>query len=725
MAEVLLDSYSEENQVSLVGLSSSTYGIGQAFTPSETTTISKAVLYMSRTINVVSGSAVASLYAVSGTPGTNAVPTGPALATSDLVDVLEIPSGAGGGKGLVEFPFSSSYILESGTYYIIAVSMETPLEAGYGVTIYTGSSDHQGNGATMNSGGTWSSSSADRIFYIYGNETETNTYYFDGHNGISDPDGVWTDEANAFDGDDDTYASIDNSDAGDEYTNYLQGIGTSSPASGGAITQVRARSCDHLGCFFFETIDPPVGGWTWEAVQNLEVRIWLVGSPAFNPYFAIYESGDAGGTRLYGRAAVSSEFGRIELEVTHEASSDTELTTADLATTPTLETVSLTQAHTISDIGSLSTAPALETITLTQHYTLTVADLSTAPSLGTLALTQAHTLAVDDLSTSPDLEALPYLGEIEYVYDNNEELVTDNDGNPVYVLSDAIALSVAHLTTTPSLEAVALTQQHTLQVDNLSTAPSLTSPTVTVSYTLTVADLATSPALSSPTISVAYSLTVADLTTTTNLETLSLVQQHVISVGNLGTTPTLETLDLILGGALTISDLATAPAFETVSLTPGLSIDGLTASTSLESITLLPDYILSVNDLSTTPVLGTVELVPHYVLSVSHLSTAPSLSEPGVVTVVTLILADLSLLPVFENTNLVQQSILSGVAELIATTHLQETTVSPEVAVANLATSPSLSAIPHLRDDYRLWKFEKPTNPSVYKSEGVLPTTWE
>ena len=212
-------------------------------------------------------------------------------------------------------------------------------------------------------------------------------------------------------------------------------------------------------------------------------------------------------------------------------------------------------------------------------------------------------------------------------------------------------------------------------------------------------------------INVGDHVTVADLTTTTNLETLSLVQQHVISVGNLGTTPTLETLDLILGGALTISDLATAPAFETVSLTPGLSIDGLTASTSLESITLLPDYILSVNDLSTTPVLGTVELVPHYVLSVSHLSTAPSLSEPGVVTVVTLILADLSLLPVFENTNLVQQSILSGVAELIATTHLQETTVSPEVAVANLATSPSLSAIPHLRDDYRLWKFEK-TNQS-------------
>ena len=95
------------------------------------------------------------------------------------------------------------------------------------------------------------------------------TYYFDGHNGITDPDSAWTNEAYVFDGNPDTstYGT-----SGSSSSNYLLGKGTTAPSSGGIITQVRAKIIGTNTTWV--TLDEPTGGWTWGAVSELEVRVW-------------------------------------------------------------------------------------------------------------------------------------------------------------------------------------------------------------------------------------------------------------------------------------------------------------------------------------------------------------------------------------------------------------------------------------------------------------------
>lgn len=128
------------------------------------------------------------------------------------------------------------------------------------------------------------------------------TYYFDGSDAAAtDPNGVWTNDSNAFDGDTATVAeAITN---GDTVSNFLKAEGTNAPSSGGVIAEVKARlySTDagaalsanvytdglaqDLGVFSdlgvgwggYVTLATPTGGWTWAKVQALEVKIYRDG----------------------------------------------------------------------------------------------------------------------------------------------------------------------------------------------------------------------------------------------------------------------------------------------------------------------------------------------------------------------------------------------------------------------------------------------------------------
>jgi hypothetical protein len=145
------------------------------------------------------------------------------------------------------------------------------------------------------------------------------TYYFDGYLGISDPDSWWTNDANAFDGNDATNASrIGTSGAGSETSRFLQGNGTTAPTSGNAITGVRARakvqnadgagghtirvytsglgetllsnlSMGGAGPAYFTNwadLSVPSGGWTWAKANELEVKAWSTN--AFGNQFELY-----------------------------------------------------------------------------------------------------------------------------------------------------------------------------------------------------------------------------------------------------------------------------------------------------------------------------------------------------------------------------------------------------------------------------------------------------
>lgn len=133
---------------------------------------------------------------------------------------------------------------------------------------------------------------------------QTNTYYLDASDAAaSDPNSVWTTDANAFDSGDDTTADV--AVAGSTSSNYLQGEGTNAPATGGTITSVKARLrgagslgvevmnaamyTDSLGELLgtasmtapvsvgwsgYTTLSTPSGGWTWAKVQALETKLY-------------------------------------------------------------------------------------------------------------------------------------------------------------------------------------------------------------------------------------------------------------------------------------------------------------------------------------------------------------------------------------------------------------------------------------------------------------------
>ena len=134
----------------------------------------------------------------------------------------------------------------------------------------------------------------------------TEVFHFDASDeGPTDPDTVWTGDANAFDNDISTIASV--TVAGTETTNELSAGGTNAPASGGPIIRVEARTFvgtltgDSISVDFYEdgdlagdalsgtslaisgwsswgNLNPPVAGWSWAAIQALEVAIFGNGS---------------------------------------------------------------------------------------------------------------------------------------------------------------------------------------------------------------------------------------------------------------------------------------------------------------------------------------------------------------------------------------------------------------------------------------------------------------
>lgn len=96
MAEILVDSYSEANQSGGYTLSrthpttaSLKSAAGQSFTCGSTCKITSAKFYLKK-VGLPTGNAHVVLYAHSGTYGTNSVPTGGALATSDDFDVEDL-----------------------------------------------------------------------------------------------------------------------------------------------------------------------------------------------------------------------------------------------------------------------------------------------------------------------------------------------------------------------------------------------------------------------------------------------------------------------------------------------------------------------------------------------------------------------------------------------------------------------------------------------------------
>lgn len=164
---VLIDSYTgSTNATGLLGAGATQKGRAQAFTCNIDCILNYAEFRVKNNASAT-GNATAVLYALTGTYGTDAKPTGAPLATSDNVDVSGISSSA----TLVTFTFSGANKIDltDGTTYCIAIQLNNGTNY-ITVDLTTVSASHSGNASSTNDLSTWSGSTSDLAFTVYADD---------------------------------------------------------------------------------------------------------------------------------------------------------------------------------------------------------------------------------------------------------------------------------------------------------------------------------------------------------------------------------------------------------------------------------------------------------------------------------------------------------------------------------------------------------------------------
>ncbi len=165
-AQVTIDSYPDANRTGVVNFSATVAGMGQIFTSASDAALTGCAFTLAK-VNSPTGNAIAKIYLVTGTPGTNAVPTGTALASSDPLDVSTLTT----TPTVTSFTFSGDqFQLTNGTAYAIVVEHQGDATNRLSFGIDTSSPAHAGNRCILTSGN-WSSSVNDGIFYVYSDNT--------------------------------------------------------------------------------------------------------------------------------------------------------------------------------------------------------------------------------------------------------------------------------------------------------------------------------------------------------------------------------------------------------------------------------------------------------------------------------------------------------------------------------------------------------------------------
>lgn len=165
--EALMETYALVNGDQNIRLSSAdNQGIAQSFTGNGAK-ITRCVVNM-RAFGTITGNIVAKIYAISGTSGTDSVPTGSALATSDTIDVTTIASGVNQNYTF-NFSGANQFQTVNGTNYSLSIEYSGgDASNNVGVVVDASSPTDDGNNSTLVSS-VWSAiTTQDLCFELYG-----------------------------------------------------------------------------------------------------------------------------------------------------------------------------------------------------------------------------------------------------------------------------------------------------------------------------------------------------------------------------------------------------------------------------------------------------------------------------------------------------------------------------------------------------------------------------
>jgi hypothetical protein len=173
-APVVADSYPDTNYTgSFFSFTPTASGYGQSFTAIGGTLDSAKFLLWRK--GEPTGVLYATVWAHTGTYGTNGIPTGSPLATSEAVGIPNLPLSPPDQPMLVTFTFDNTLQLMAGTHYVVTVWMDsqsvtTPND--YACMAYDDTSPtHPGNMILDDNDGSFGALPYDAIFYVYENGT--------------------------------------------------------------------------------------------------------------------------------------------------------------------------------------------------------------------------------------------------------------------------------------------------------------------------------------------------------------------------------------------------------------------------------------------------------------------------------------------------------------------------------------------------------------------------
>jgi hypothetical protein len=547
---------------------------------------------------------------------------------------------------------------------------------------------------------------------------------------ILDPNGVWTDDANAFDGSTATAATIPYNTEGSTTSNYLYGKGTTAPSTGASITQVRARLDDGTGYGSYVTLSAPTGGWTWTKVQDLSVYTYLrnAGSGYYDFGSSVYFQSELLGTASSNAAANSGtrSLTNVQVEVTAGSATSYDfdaLTNVGLEVTPH-SSASLTDGNaTTNRLGSGTgsfVAGEISEDGLVDNHQLTASNYTEhlySLTLVSSALANNDTIDFRVLKNG-DSTAMTYTVTPRITASKGSgTTVTPGAASLTLSTFAATVTATANVTVTPGVASLTTSRfaPTVTASDNKSVTPgaaSLTTSTFAPSVTVSANQSVTPGTASLTTSTFAPTITVSDnqlVTPTTASLTLTAFAPTVTATANQSVTPGTASLTLTAyaptvtlaiivtpgTGSLTTSSFA-----PTVTATDSLVVTPSTASLSLTAFA--PTVALSDNKLVTpaTASLSLTGYAPNITVSDNQSVTpttasltlttfAPVIVSGTVLTPTTASLTTTQFAPVVLATD--NKSVTPGTGSLTTTTYAPSVAISDHKLVtpttATLTTS--------------------------------------